>query len=497
MTPQTLPLLDRQKVILRDNRRRRLNLRMLFLIVSLVAYAMMLIPGIDLPCRPLLLFAPMIFLLEPLLSGKSFRCPICQTPFTLQAAAIAIATGKCSCCGNQALELPPPEPPLWDNREWRDAPTDPSDRRRNHLIIGGLVALTAFLIANEIWMPHVCQQDWIKSYCRFFACFTAYSYLLLNSCLFLLAYLVMRYPGRDTDPRMHCPHCGEALQSLAPVVIASGRCGHCGNTVLRDHPTLPPGLIYRLDLENPWIAEFLWFLQICTASAMIIAAMIQSWKVLGGLAAIEIIIGVFWLIRRWQAEVCDHRRPSRIVKCTGRCGICGEDLTADPALFYRTQPGDEIIAVKAPGICRSGLIIFYLAPVAAVEIQAIHNILTMPDPSRRIGMIVCALLLLLMAAGALALLLRQKILTGIVLAADTLTLVGAADKVIRHSEIADVTEKEGRLRGKQYLYWQIRTKNGKKHKLNSESWADQNDADKMRKFLNLPVPDEVKSSYLR
>lgn len=491
MATPTFPPLDRQKFILRANRWRRLNLRMLFLIISLAAYTVILYPVVS-EWKQFLFMVPGLFLTELSFYGKSFRCPICRTPFTLQTAAIAIATGKCSCCGNQALELPPPELPLWDNSEWRDSQTGPDARRRNHLIIGGLITLTAFLIANEIWMPYVYQQDWIKPYCRFFACFTGYSYLLINSCLFLLAYLAMRYPQRTADPRMHCSHCGEALQSLAPVVIASGRCGHCGNTVLRDHPTLPPGLIYRLDLENPWIAEFLWFLQICTASAMIIAAMIQSWTVLGGLAAIEIIIGVFWLIRRRQAGVCDHRRPSRIVKCTGRCGICGEDLSADPALFYRTQPGDEIIADKEPGYCRSGGVIWMSLCYVGLTSKGIDTFFRQPDWFEKLFIATGCLIVTAAFGYVVDCILRPIRVKAIVLSGDTLIWVGPGDKSICRSEIAAVTEKKETRQGKEYLYWQIRTKDGKKHKLNSESWAEQNDADKMRKFLNLPVPTEVK-----
>lgn len=54
----------------------------------------------------------------------------------------------------------------------------------------------------------------------------------LPAVIILFASIIVAERKNGRDPRLVCRHCRKRLDSLAPLVIASGNCPHCGEAVL-------------------------------------------------------------------------------------------------------------------------------------------------------------------------------------------------------------------------------------------------------------------------
>ena len=100
--------LNRGDFLRRTELLRRIHWKTWMLLVSFAAYGVLPFAAVQFgeigkEFFPLLLFVPMIFFLENRLIGNAFRCPVCQTPFRLEAAALVIASGRCPACSEEIL----------------------------------------------------------------------------------------------------------------------------------------------------------------------------------------------------------------------------------------------------------------------------------------------------------------------------------------------------------------------------------------------------------
>lgn len=440
--------LNREDFLRRTELLRRIHWKTWMLLVSFAAYGVLPFAAVQFgeigkEFFPLLLFVPTIFFLENRLNGKGFLCPICQTPFRLETAALVIASGRCPACSEEILELPD------GAGEWSHAEFLAFHRRkfagRKTECIAAILAVVIFALA-WLWAFPVIALI-IPSLRWPVRILLELDPLCLPGAVlavFMLGYLANRMPWRRAQKFDCCPHChGRFEDNLPEIAVATGRCGRCGRDLFADF-TLPPvrNHLYRLQLQNEFAPEFHWFVQALAAIALVFGSLSDYVLVFWiGIPGAELALLVIYFLRQRRNACCRHHRASRLVKVSGRCGKCGCELTSDESIFRPVNEGETAIPFLDRGLWRTAILLGAFLLILWLMWQAVALLLAAEVVDGRITRV---LLALLMTGGVIAVCrfcLREQF-QGIILAPDQLVLVGKKDLVIPVTEVEDFRQVE-------------------------------------------------------
>ena len=458
--------LNREGFLRRTELLRRIHWKTWMLLASFAAYGVlpfvaMQFGEIGKEFFPLLLFVPTIFFLENRLNGKGFRCPVCQTPFRLETAALVIASGRCPACSEEILELPD------GAGEWSHAEFLAFHRRkfagRKTECIAAILAVVIFALAGLWASPAIALA--IPSLRRPARILLELDPLFLPGAVFavfMLGYLANRMPWRRARKFDCCPHChGRFEDDLPEIAVATGRCGQCGRNLFADF-TPPPvrNHLYRLQLQNEFAPEFYWFVQALAAIALLFGSLsdyaLFFWI---GIPGAELAFLVIYFLRQRRNACCRHHRASRLVKVSGRCGTCGSELTSDESIFRPVNDEETAIPFPDRGLWRTAILLGAFLLILWLMWQAVALLLAAEPVDDRITRV---LLALLMTGGVIAVCrfcLREPF-QGLILAPDKLVLVGKKDLVIPVAEMEEfrqVVRVEQNNREKNCLIWRFVT----------------------------------------
>ncbi len=362
-TEQPAEPLSRPEFIARARKLRRINMRGWMLLFTLAAFvAIIPVASLSEPASMfgvLLFFAPMIFMLRTAFSGKHFRCPYCKAVFTEETAPLVVATGKCTTCSSVILTPAPAELQPGDKIFGREAFTHYHRFDRNQCKLW-FISLVLIIIYIALWVFNTYTLVFLRLYpeIRFFVrvfYYYYYFFVIFTFEIFAIAYFLNRMRWRQPRGFNKCPHCHDLLDGVLPeVAIGSGRCGLCGNVIL-DHTTPSAvGGIYLKYRINTLPPEFYWITHAVVAAAILLTGIAYLDDDRTVYVLVLMIFGELLLIA-WKLDFfhrfrrrCNHRRSSLITKYTGHCGVCGEDLTPDPALFKPTD-GKIVVYFKDEG----------------------------------------------------------------------------------------------------------------------------------------------------
>lgn len=435
--------LNRGDFLRRTELLRRIHWKTWMLLVSFAAYGVLPFAAVQFgeigkEFFPLLLFVPTIFFLENRLNGKDFCCPICQTPFRLETAALVIASGRCPACSEEILELPN------GTGEWSHAEFLAFHRRkfagRKMECIAAILAVVIFALALLWAFPEIALV--IPPLRRPVRILLELGPLCLPGAVFavfMLGYLVNRMPWHRAQKFDFCPHChGRFDDNLPEIAVATGRCGRCGRNLFADFTPAPVrNHLYRLQLQNEFAPEFYWFVQPLTAIALIFGSLSDYALVFWiGIPGAELALLVIYALRQRRNVRCRHHHASRLVKVSGHCGTCGCELTTDESIFRPVNEGETAIPFPDCGLWRTAILLGAFLLILWLMLQAVALPLATEPVDDRITRV---LLVLLMTGGVIAVCrfcLREQF-QGIILAPDQLVLVGKKDLVIPVAEVEE------------------------------------------------------------
>ncbi len=379
-----------------------------------------------------------LWLVAGVTGGRRFRCPHCGERFGA-AAALAIASGNCIACGSAVLGFPPE-----DGARLLDRRVLVRMVRRTVFFdvaaLALLMAAAAFLalLATEPllpWLPGLLRLS------RQLPELTVADFLGMTFAGFFLASRI----GGFVIPRPRCPHCrGRFDRGLARLATASGRCGLCGGKVLDAADPEPRSLVCRLPRIRNAERDLLWIgaalaaagLVVASWSSETLAAMLLRWA---GVFIVVVLLAGGML----RQLFCRHRKWSPELKTTGRCAVCGGDLSGDPVLFAHPDEGGSLLRCRDDG---------YLTPGALVclMIYGIPWVVFGESGGSRAVFIGVAFL-----AGWLWRRVRCGV-QAVSLMPEELTLIGASDTVVRRDRLVSARS-EFRFSGDQlFRYWRAR-----------------------------------------
>ena len=458
--------LNRGDFLRRTELLRRIHWKTWMLLVSFAVYGVLPFAAVQFgeigkEFFPLLLFVPTIFFLENRLNGKRFRCPVCQTPFRLETAALVVASGRCPACSEEILELPDGAGG-WSHMEFLAFHRRQFAGRKTECI-AAILAVVIFALAWLCAFPVIALV--IPSLRRPVRILLELDPLCLSGAVFavfMLGYLANRMPWRRARKFDCCPHChGRFDDNLPEIAVATGRCGRCGWNLFADF-TPPPvqNHLYRLQLQNEFAPEFHWFVQALAAIALVFGSLsdyaLFFWI---GIPGAELALLVIYFLRQRRNACCRHHRASRLVKVSGHCGTCGSELTSDESIFRPVNEGETAIPFLDCGLWRTAILLGAFLLILWLMWQAVALLLAAEVVDGRITRV---LLALLMTGGVIAVCrfcLREQF-QGIILAPEKLVLVGKKDLVIPVAEVEEFRQMERveqNNREKNCLIWRFVT----------------------------------------
>ncbi|MBE6362289.1 MAG: hypothetical protein E7054_01405 [Lentisphaerae bacterium] len=396
------------------------------------AYALGFIFQIEGKAVELLLYIPMIFLLEAAVNGKNFCCPHCKTPFKLRHAGLIIATGRCYCCNNKLFELPPASAPVFDRMEFI------AFHRRKLPWKNIFAAIIITFVITNCGMI-IAIPEMVRLHPLILDLFLIWEHLHIELAGVVFLFFALFYAGSrifSSGGRFAvCPHCRGKLDGILPqIAIASGRCGHCGKTLLFTQSTMPENLFCRESKSERFPAEFHWFFQ--PWIALIILGFYLAASANGDLLIPLLITAADLMFLAYLAlpPRCNHKRIDRIIQRTGCCGICGENLVNNKSLFFFPE-GDGIF-IPACDRGNSGKLMLTVWLFILLIFIAIGGKVLLDGGGMRAlaAPVIPAILLTLYVIG------RKKNIPvyGIGLNVDHITLMSREKILIKHSDIISV-----------------------------------------------------------
>ena len=301
------------------------------MVIVFVTYALMFILPVKGEAAELLLFVPAIFLLEEAVNGKKFSCPRCKTPFKLRYAALIIASGRCYCCNNELFELPPASVPVFERQEF----TAFHRHKLPWKNIAAAVVITAVITFYGMILA-IPEMVRLGQFFREMFLLGYHLHTKLAGVVFLFFALI--YAGsRIFSSRCRfsvCPHCHGQLDGIvSQVAIATGRCGHCGKTLLFAQSPIPENAFARSAVCDRFPAELHWFIQAWIAVAVMALFVLVSKTGDLLIPVFVIVTDLIFLLYLALPVRCKHKRINRIIQRTGNCGVCGKNLANDKDLF--------------------------------------------------------------------------------------------------------------------------------------------------------------------
>lgn len=468
-------MLNREEFLCKAEKLRRINWKMWFLLISFIGYALVFfgagvlgrehIGGKDNPLF-VLIFIPAIFAMEKILNGKSFRCPVCGEPFKNHTAELVIASGKCPACLSEILELPSQNNAVFERDNFIRYHRKNRYCAKVEWVVLGLSAVIVSLFILMTFPEIVYIFPPIRWFYRvLYYMNSAYlSIPIWVFALFMLAYLACRMHYRPARKMERCPHCGDRFDRDMPqIIIATGRCPHCSQILLTGTQPMRHDLIYRKSLSNSFAPEFHWLTQSFFAFALIVIAVLENpahvlWGA-GILIGFELLLVMFFQNRRRR---CRHQYPSRLLKVSNHCRICGKDLSCDADLFHPVTTREKWIHLRDDGVWRSAIVLVVLLIVIGFESRAIPVLLKEDSMINMTGLALANVLFMAIPVGFGYLMWKTKNPTGIVLTDETLTIIGDNDTVIAKTDLvsADSQETLSSQDGKLVRTWRLKTVRG-------------------------------------
>lgn len=396
------------------------------------AYALGFIFQIEGKAVELLLYIPVIFLLEAAVNGKNFCCPHCKIPFKLRHAGLIIATGRCYCCNSKLFELPPATAPVFDRMEF----TAYHRRKLPWKNIFAAIIIT-FVITNCGMI--IAFPEMVRLHPLILDLFLIWEHLHIELAGTVFLFFALFYAGSrifSSGGRFAvCPHCKGKLDGILPqIAIASGRCGHCGKTLLFAQSEMPENAFCRKSKSDNFPAEFHWFFQ--PWIALVILAFYLFASGIGELLIPLIITAadLLFLLYLTLPARCDHKHIDRIIQRTGCCGICGKNLVNNKSLFF--FPDGNGIFIPACDRGNSGKLLLTVWIIILLIFVGIGGKVLLDGGGMRAfaAPIIPAILLILYIIGKK----RNIPISGISLNIDGITLISSKNIHIKHSDIVSV-----------------------------------------------------------
>lgn len=308
------------------------------------------------------LFMVFLTVLKRLSASPFQRCPHCKTSAERGNRYIMIATGRCGGCGESVFR-DAKEVQEHENQEGEGEGALFSDLAeffktwRGHQSIWkrvALVLLGLFWLAQFIGLARLARalpELTLSPLMKLGVAFGGLAFFFFS--LPLLHILLDRL---ITHSIFRCPGCHESLLRMnRGIVIASGRCGCCGQAIFRQRGKLlltggsSPDKLDRHDFvaRVPWLQKIegnvswrqaTWSFVLVVALLVFHAAGLENIG-LSIVAAVFVALGAVGLRGMWQRRhltrcpCCkrstQHSLARPVIIATGRCGYCGEAILAD------------------------------------------------------------------------------------------------------------------------------------------------------------------------